>query len=190
MFNKFLSQFLSLGVVVSLLTTCFIVLTPQKAEAASAAEINLETNETLTKFRTDVAGAQEIINKSRGMLILPDVYQAGFGFGGEFGEGALRIGNSTVSYYNMASASWGFQLGAQKKSVLIFFMNDNALRDFRSSKGWEAGVDASIALVKVGAEGRISSDTFNQPIVAFVLGQKGLMYNLSLEGSKFTKINK
>ncbi len=186
MFNKFLS----LGVVVSLLATCLLLMAPLKAEAASAAEINLETNEALATFRAKIPGAQEVINKSRGMLILPDVYQAGFGFGGEFGEGALRIGGNTVNYYNMASASWGFQIGAQKKSVLIFFMNDNALHDFRESKGWEAGVDASIAIIKVGAEGAISSDTFNQPIVAFVLGQKGLMYNLSLEGSKFTKIKK
>jgi len=34
----------------------------------------------------------------------------------------------------------------------------------------------------------VDTATTNQPIIAFVLGQKGLMYNLTLEGSKFNRI--
>ena len=52
------------------------------------------------------------------------------------------------------------------------------------------GVDGSVALIKVGAGGSIDSSNIKDPIVAFVFGQKGLMYNLTLEGSKFTKLDK
>ncbi len=105
--------------------------------------------------------------------------KAGFGIGGEYGEGALRIGGSSVDYYNTASASIGFQLGAQMKTIILVFLDADALEDFRNSSNWEAGVDGSVAVVE-----------FDEPIVGFVINNKGLMYNLTLEGTKITKINK
>ena len=70
----------------------------------------------------------------------------------------------------------------------MFFMDPVALSHFRSSDGWKVGVDGSVALIAVGADGSVDTTKTNQPILAFVLGQKGLMYNLTLEGSKFNKI--
>ena len=93
-------------------------------------------------------------------------------------------------YYNIVSGSWGFQLGGQRKTVILAFMTDEALADFRRSEGWQVGGDASVALIKVGAEGQLDVTRLNEPIVAFVLDQKGLMYNLTLEGSKITEIDK
>jgi len=69
-------------------------------------------------------------------------------------------------------------------------MQQEALKKFRASSGWEAGVDGSVALIKVGAGGSIDTTKIKDPIVGFVFGQKGLMYNLTLEGSKFTKLKK
>ena len=108
--------------------------------------------------------------------------------GGEYGEGALRMGGKTVDYYNTAAASIGFQLGAQSKRVIIVFMENEALKKFRASQGWEAGVDGSVALVEMGTGGSIDTYNIKDPIVGFVFGNKGLMYNLTLEGSKYTKI--
>jgi lipid-binding SYLF domain-containing protein len=51
-------------------------------------------------------------------------------------------------------------------------------------------VDGSVAVVAIGAGTSLDSTKLNSPIVGFILDQKGLMYNLTLEGSKFTKINK
>ena len=53
------------------------------------------------------------------MLVFPTVLKAGFGVGGEYGEGAMRVGGKTVGYYNTVAASFGFQLGAQARSVII-----------------------------------------------------------------------
>lgn len=158
--------------------------------AASAGEIDASVNDTLARFSRDVAGADNFMKSAKGVLVFPKVYKAGIGIGGEYGEGALRIGGKTVDYYSTAAASIGFQLGAQAKSIIILFMEDRALRKFRESEGWKAGVDGSVALVDLGAGRELSTQTIRDPIVAFIFGQKGLMYNLTLEGSKFTKLDK
>jgi lipid-binding SYLF domain-containing protein len=124
------------------------------------------------------------------VLVFPSVFKAGIGIGGEYGEGALRIRGKTVDYYSTAAASIGFQLGAQSKTVIIVFMTNKALKEFRDSSGWEAGVDGSVALVEFGAGGSIDSTNIKDPIVGFVLDNKGLMFNATLEGSKFTKLKK
>lgn len=160
------------------------------AGAASSAEIEAGVNHTLSRFTKDVAGADAFLKSAKGALVFPHVYKGGIGIGGEYGEGALRIGGKTVDYYSTAAASIGFQLGGQVKSIIILFMQDEALRKFRESAGWKAGVDGSIALIDIGAGRELSTQTIKDPIVAFIFDQKGLMYNLTLEGSKFTKLKK
>ena len=108
--------------------------------------------------------------------------------GGEYGEGALRIGDKNVEYYSIASASFGLQIGAQARSEVILFMDKNALENFRNHDGWSAGVDGSIAVIDSGAGKGVSTETAKEPIIAFIFSNKGLMGNLSLEGSKFSKI--
>ena len=158
------------------------------AFAKSAREIDASVDTALQRFESEIYGAKDLLKKAKGVLVLPKVIKAGIGIGGEYGEGALRINGKTVDYYNTMGGSIGFQLGGQVKSIYLLFMEDQALKDFRASEGWKAGVNGSVALVTVGADGSIDTTQTNQPIVAFVLGQKGLMYNLTLEGSKFNKI--
>ncbi|MFA7096728.1 MAG: YSC84-related protein [Gammaproteobacteria bacterium] len=160
------------------------------AHAASATEIDIEVNAALQRFEKEVGGGKEFLRSAKGVLVFPSVIKAGIGIGGEYGEGALRIGGKTVDYYSTAAASIGLQLGAQSKTVILVFLQQDALDQFRKSKGWKAGVDGSVALVKVGAGGAIDTTNIKDPIVGFVFGQKGLMYNLTLEGSKFTKLDK
>jgi lipid-binding SYLF domain-containing protein len=121
-----------------------------------------------------------LVDKADGILVFPSVIKAGFGIGGEYGEGAMRIGGKTA-------ASIGFQFGAQSKAVILMFMTEEALSKFRGSEGWEVGVDGSVALVKIGAGGSIDTSNIEDPFIGFVFGQKGLMYNPTFEGSKMTK---
>ena len=160
------------------------------AFAKSAKEIDISVDVTLEQFAQEIKGGKEFLRSARGVLVFPSVIKAGFGIGGEYGEGALRIGGKTVDYYSTAAASIGFQIGAQSKRVLLVFMQKNALKQFRESSGWEAGVDGSVALIELGTGGSIDTTNIKDPIVGFVFGNKGLMYNLTLEGSKFTKMKK
>ena len=167
-----------------------LVMMPGNSYAASAAELNATADEAVNSLFAESGAARELAEKADGMLIFPSVYKAGIGIGGEYGEGVLRIKGETVDYYSTAAASIGFQLGAQKKSIVLLFMTPEALKKFRGSAGWEVGVDGSVALVEFGAGKDFDTNTIKDPIIGFVFGNKGLMYNLSLEGSKMTKIKK
>ncbi len=161
-----------------------------RGEAASAAEIDADVRETMTDFFRQVRGARELVNRSAAVLVFPTVIKAGIGIGGEYGEGALLTRERTVDYYNIVSASIGFQLGAQARSVIIVFVTPEALASFRRTQGWKVGVDASVAIVTVGAGGSIDTSRIASPIVGFIFDNKGLMYNLTLEGSKITQIRR
>ncbi len=161
---------------------------PGTSYAKSAKEIDIRVDTALERFNNDIKGGKEFLKTAKGVLVFPSVIKAGIGIGGEYGEGALRINGKTVDYYSTAAASIGFQLGAQSKTVIVVFMQDDALKKFRASSGWEAGVDGSVALIELGAGGSIDTTNIKSPIVGFVFGNKGLMYNLTLEGSKYTKI--
>jgi lipid-binding SYLF domain-containing protein len=163
---------------------------PSVIFAASAVEINIGVDATLKRFSNEVPGGSDFLKKAEGVLVFPKVIKAGFGIGGEYGEGALRMGGKTVGYYSTAAASIGFQLGAQSKSIVLVFLEKKALSDFRKSDGWKAGVDGSVALVEWGAGEDINTIDIKDPIVGFVFSNKGLMFNLTLEGSKFTKISR
>jgi lipid-binding SYLF domain-containing protein len=166
-----------------------LFLSATQAHAASAAEIDHEVDQTLKAFQK-IKGAKAFLPIAKGVLVFPKVYKAGIGIGGEYGEGALRVGGKTVGYYSTAAASIGFQLGAQAKSIVVIFTNNDALEKFRKSKGWEVGVDGSVVLVDLGAGKEVDTTTIKDPVIGFIFGQKGLMYNLTLEGSKFTKLDK
>jgi lipid-binding SYLF domain-containing protein len=161
-----------------------------RSEAASAAEIDADVRTTMEDFFAKVRGSRELVNKSAAILVFPSVIKAGIGIGGEYGEGALLTRERTVDYYNIVSASIGFQLGAQQRAVILVFMTPEALAAFRRTKGWKVGVDASVAVISVGAGGSIDTARISSPIVGFIFDQKGLMYNLTLEGTKITRISR
>ncbi|MDT3706149.1 MAG: YSC84-related protein [Thiobacillus sp.] len=177
--------------VTALLGTALLVLllASPHAHAASAAEIDREVDQALVAFKK-IEGANAFLGIAKGVLVFPKVYKAGIGVGGEYGEGALRIGGKTVDYYSTAAASIGFQLGAQAKSIVVLFTEASALKKFRESEGWKVGVDGSVALVDIGAGKAVDTTNIKDPVIGFIFGQKGLMYNLTLEGSKFTKLEK
>ena len=160
------------------------------AWAASAKEIDAGADEAIVKFEKEVKNGKSFLDSSKGVLVFPKVIKGGAGFGGEYGEGALRVGGKTVDYYSMLQGSFGLQLGGEVKTVVLVFLDEAALKGFRESEGWKAGVDGSVSLVTLGAGGTIDTQNMKDPIVAFVLGQKGLMYNLSFEGTKFSKKKK
>ena len=168
----------------------FAMLATASALGASAAKIDREADKAIAVFKEQINGAEVFLNQAAGYLVFPKVYKVGIGVGGETGEGALRVGGATVAYYRTTSGSIGFQLGAQAKSIVVAFMTREALDKFRNSEGWKVGVDGSVALIDIGAGKTIDTQNIKDPVVGFVFGSKGLMYNLTLEGTKFSKLNK
>jgi lipid-binding SYLF domain-containing protein len=181
-FKKFFSVFLSLALV--------LLLGSKASKAATAGEIDASVKATLDKFYAQASNGREVIANAKGVLVFPKILKAGFVFGAEYGEGALQIAGQNIEYYSISSGSFGWQLGAQQKSIIMIFMDETALGKLRASSNWSAGIDASVALIAIGVNGSIDTDTLNKPVVAIAIDQKGLMYNLTLEGSKITKLNK
>src|SRR3954453_19599405 len=136
--------------VTGLVSAGALLQTSTHGQAASAPEINASVGATLERFYYQVPGAQGLAARAAGVLVFPTVIKAGFGVGGEYGEGAMRVSGRTVAYYNTISASVGFQLGAQAKSVVNMFMTPDALVSFQRIDGWKVGVDGSVALITVG----------------------------------------
>jgi lipid-binding SYLF domain-containing protein len=132
-------------------------------------------------------GTQDLANQAFGVLYMPLVTEAGFGVGGAYGRGALRIRDVTVDYYSSAKASFGFQIGAQQYAHALFFMTDKALADFRRGSGWAAGADIRYATPEQGAS--IGKETTElDPVIALVFGQSGLIAGATLSGVKYTRI--
>lgn len=131
---------------------------------------------------------RDLSDKAAGILYMPLVTEAGFGFGGSYGQGALRIDGQTVDYYSAAQATFGFQIGAQQYTHVLFFMTPEALESFRVSSGWTLGADAEYAVNDRG--GNLSADilTATSPVIALVFGQAGLLVGATLEGTKYTRI--
>ncbi len=177
-------QKLFVAIGLALCSTIFM----QSVSADSATEINIKVDSALERFKDEVPGGKEFLKRAKGVLVFPGIIKAGFGIGGEYGEGALRIGGKTVEYYSTAAVSIGFQIGAQSKTLVLVFLQNDALTKFRASDGWKAGVDGSVAVVEWGVGEDINTTDIKDPIVGFIFSNKGLMFNLTLEGSKFTKI--
>ena len=181
-------RILTLLTFVACLTFILGVLSTTISYAKTAKEINAEVNSALKLFPQHVKGGKEFLNAAKGVLVIPNIVKAGLGVGGEYGEGALRIGGNTVEYYSLAAGSIGLQIGAQKTNLILVFMQDEALNNFRKSSGWKAGVDGSVAFIDVGKGKSVDTVNIKEPIIAFMFGQKGLMANATIEGAKFTKL--
>jgi len=166
------------------------LLLPLSAAAASRVEIDARVRGALEQLYERSPAARELAAQASGILVFPRILKAGLGLGGEYGEGSLLVGGTPVQYYRVASASVGFQLGGQARAQVLMFMTEDALNGFRNSNGWEAGVDGSIALIEFGVAENLSTFSVTDPIIGFVFGNKGLMYNLSLEGTKYWTINR
>ncbi len=181
--KKYRKIFRSFGMIVAMLFAGSVL-------AASAAKLDRESDKALQVFQDDVNGAHVFLNQAAGYLIFPRVIKVGIGLGAETGEGVLRVGGQSVDYYRTTAGSIGLQLGAQAKSIVIAFMTKESLQKFRDSSGWKIGVDGSVALIDLGAGKTIDSTNIKDPVVGFIFGSKGLMYNLTLEGSKISKLDK
>lgn len=155
----------------------------------SHASLDAGYHDTLERLYANTPGSRELVRKARGVLVFPRVLAAGFVVGGEYGEGELRVGGNVDSYYSTVTGSFGWQIGAQSKALVFLFMTQDALDKFRAGNGWAGGVDASVAVLKVGANGAIDANAAQAPTVAFVMTNAGLMANLTLEGTKVTRID-
>jgi len=156
----------------------------------TAREIDVSVDVSLERFNRQVQGGEQFAKSARGILVMPGVTKGAFIIGAQYGEGALRVGGVTVDYYSLTAGSIGLQVGGERKDIIIMFMTDDSLKNFQESKGWEAGVDGSVAFHESGASGSLNTNTVRDPIVGFIFDTKGIIADLSIKGAKFTKLDR
>lgn len=194
------SSFTRLRSTLAFLTTLLVALslaactTTLPREDTTPAErrqdINSAADAALERLYENALESRDLVQRAHGVLIFPRVLSASFVIGGEHGEGVLRVNNGqNAGYYSTTSGSIGFQAGAQSKAIVILFMSKEALDHFQSSNGWTVGADATVAVANIGANGRIDTNTMNEPIIAFAMTNAGLVAGVSLNGTKIERLD-
>lgn len=153
-----------------------------------AAKLDGRVDATLAYLDSNYPGTSDLRDKSVGMLVMPLITEASFGFGGSYGRGALRIDDISVDYYSASQASFGIQAGAQQYAHVLYFMTEEALAEFRTSSGWAAGADIEYAVNDRGGNLSAETTTVLAPVIAVVFGQAGLLAGASVEGTKYSRI--
>jgi lipid-binding SYLF domain-containing protein len=186
--NKFTRRFLIAGAVGTALFTAACGNVSNPITISDAATIDARSDAALAQLFEINASASDLNDKAAGVLIMPLVTEAGFGVGGSYGRGALRVGGATVDYYSAAQASFGLQIGGQQYSHVLFFMTEQALAGFRNGEGFVAGADLKVAIIDAGVKVNADTTTTLAPVVAMFFGQAGLIAGVTIEGSKYTLI--
>jgi lipid-binding SYLF domain-containing protein len=156
--------------------------------STSGATIDARADAALQFLESNYPGTVDLRQNAAGMLIMPLITEAGFGVGAGYGEGVLRIDGVSVDFYSVTAASFGFQIGAQQFSQVLYFMTQEALSDFRTSAGWTAGADVTYAFNDQGQTLLTDTNVLTSPIIAVVFGQAGLIAGATVQGSKYNRI--
>src|SRR5687768_4562706 len=174
--------------LVTLTSLAILLCSITTLRAQKAAKIDKNVTEATAKLYASSAAAKKLSTLAKGILVFPSVKKAGFVVGGQYGEGALRLGGKTTGYYKTTAASFGLQAGGQKFGYAMFFMTPGALEYLNKSDGWEIGVGPSIVVVDEGVARSLTTSAARDDIYVFFFGQKGLMAGLGIQGSKISQI--
>lgn len=157
-------------------------------DADDAAELNAEAKATLQNFLANTKGASAVLSSAKGVLVCPKIRKGGLGVGAERGTCVLTVGATQPLYYKTTGLKAGMIAGYESHSMILALNTDEALAKFTSgAREWEFGVDASVAVAKVGAGGDLDTTNLKKDIVSFIFGEKGLIGDVTWEGSRFKK---
>jgi len=153
----------------------------------------------IAAFRNSKSG--QFFDHAYGFAVFPTIGKAGFIIGGAYGEGRVYEKGRYTGRTDMFQASFGWQLGAQAFSQIIFFQDQRAYDEFTSGN-FEFGAGASAVVITAGVAAEAStkgtSATANagnthvktegqyyKGMAVFSIAKGGLMYEAVLSGQKF-----
>ncbi|MBW6521040.1 MAG: twin-arginine translocation pathway signal protein [Desulfoarculaceae bacterium] len=176
-----------LQVGITMVMAVILLTLPRIALADTAASIDRDVDNALEKLYQTTPAAKDLSNIAQGILVFPSIIKGGLIIGGQYGEGALRVGAKTTGYFKTVSASYGLQIGAQSFGYALFFIDSKSLDYLKKSSGWEIGVEPNIVIVDEGMARSLSTTTVKSGVYAFFFDQRGLMAGITIQGSKITE---
>ena len=134
--------------------------------------------------------ARSLLRQARGAMICPQVFKAGFIFGGQGGScvmvGRLQSGWTTPAFYSLGSGSFGLQIGIQDAEILFIVLTEKGLHALLDSQ-FKIGPDAGIAFAALGAGvSGATTAALRADVVAYARA-RGLYIGISLDGSLITQ---
>ena len=142
---------------------------------------NFKTIEALKKFKR-IRRLKLYFKEAAGFAVFPNIAKAGLGFGGARGSGEVFEDGKVIGSTTVTQLSFGFQMGGQAFSQIIFFQNKRDLDRFTDGN-FEFGASASAALITEGANASVD---YNNGVAVMTFSKGGLMYEASIGGQKFT----
>lgn len=171
-------------------TAAAAIFTAAPSIAAQPTELNASIAQAQENLLRTRPGAARLFDRAAGVLIIPEVTKVSLVVGGAGGEGGLIENGRVTSYWTYGAASLGYQLGAQTTSQALFFMTPEALAKFKAGDGFEIGADAEVTVLDKGAEVNVDTTEASLPIIAIVYNREGLLAGASLQGGKYTRVEK
>lgn len=175
--------------MVTLSAAALVAMVPSPLLADSGAEIEAKSRAALGELYAENATARELGQRAKGILIFPHIIKAGFVIAGSSGDGVLLVDDKVTKYFNISSASVGFQAGGQGYGYALFFMTDAKLAEATKDKNWDIGADPNVVVLDMGAAAELDTNTLNKAVYAVAFDQKGLMAGISLKGSRTKEIH-
>jgi lipid-binding SYLF domain-containing protein len=179
-----------------------LALSPMFGSVAIADDDAADCAETIKLFQ-GAGESASYFKKSYGYAVFPTIGKAGLGIGGAHGSGCVYQKGKQVGTAKMNQLSVGWQAGAQGYSLLVFFEDERAFKEFTSGD-FEFGAKASAVAITAGASagagttgasagasaGKSDATTksgtgFENGMASFSIIKGGLMYEAALAGAKF-----
>jgi lipid-binding SYLF domain-containing protein len=157
---------------------------------------------TINDFKesSDVA---PFFNTAYGYAVFPSIAKGGLGIGAAHGNGQVYAGGEVTGFTSVTNISWGLQAGGQAYSMVIFFQDERAFKEFTSGN-FEFGADAAAIAVNAsagasadttgggqagassgGSGGSMAKTNYHKGMLIFTIGKGGLMYEATISGQKY-----
>jgi lipid-binding SYLF domain-containing protein len=156
-------------------------------DRADAVERMNKAAEVMTQIMAapDKGIPEEILDGAKCVAIVPDMFKAGFVFGGKHGKGVAtcrtRAGWSAPAFFTISGGSWGAQIGAQSIDLIMMIMNEQGMKNMLANK-FEIGADASAAAGPVGRHASAGTDWTLETQILTYSRTKGLFAGVMLKG--------
>jgi len=181
-------------------TYMFCLLFALPLGSALADEDAAKYSSALKTFQ-DAGESGSFFDKSYGYALFPSIGKAGFAVGGAYGKGRVYADGEWVGDTSMSQLSYGWQVGAQGYSQVIFFEDKRSFDEFTSGN-FEFSADASAVAITAGVSGSASTTgssagasagksdastagAYRKGTATFTVAKGGLMYEAALAGQKF-----
>ena len=128
----------------------------------------------------------DILQRARGIVVIPNLIRGGFLFGGRRGRGVLSVRSTSGEWSNPAfvtltGGSFGAQFGAESADVILVFANDRAVRNISSGK-FTLGGDATAIAGPLGR--RTQTAVTGRAEVYVYMHSRGLFAGAAFEGTR------